>query len=715
MPIVLVPPQVAISKQTGETIRGGTGKVYADTDYNLTSELTCYTDATGDTTTQPKSSSEAIIPEFWVNLPVTAAGVLWVAGGVRVWLASRETYRGRPGSDGANGKTAYQYAVEGGYQGSEADFRAEQREVGEAATNAAASAAEAQAAREAAESALGRVDAPTDTVVSDLVGRSTSSTQASLNARYATKEIATSAAAGLMAAADKAKLDAATSLPTASRVMQRDASGRAQVAEPVAASDIAPKSYVDITANTAATLVQLLPNPGGGDLNTYTATGRYRQPANAAALVGTNYPAPFAGLLTVSTDNPNMVFQTYQTYGASSANRLYWRANYNSAWQPWQEVASVAQVQAEGITNRQLSYQLTHHVNTTPPFVYHVARVRTYGKFVPGIVEKHLAGDYEKTYTSGAFSPTAAPLRTHERETGGTFLVNSSAWADAGPMTGVVIKDGVAYSDFPATAPKGRHALGVMKDGRFRIFQKGTDTAASMVAAGVTDTFVYGPPVVRNGVKEDMTAISAEWPDDRRPRTLLGQSATGDVIIVVIEGDRAPRLGANFTDCANLAVSLGMHNGIIMDGGGSTQGISSGAFFAFSSDSNPRPVKESLVLHLPQGNPKNDDTAIWTEFPATTGTGTLRYRLTNAGGERRLLLRGSVTGITAINAVVANLPPECRPSDWVYVSVMCVNGALVQMAAIAVKSNGEVQIQRKENTTWSASDRYDFNVEIALN
>lgn len=336
MPIVLVPPQVAISKQTGETIRGGTGKVYADTDYNLTSELTCYTDATGGTPTQPQSSSEAIIPEFWVNLPESAAGVFWVAAGVRVWLASRDTYRGRPGSDGSDGKTAYQYAVEGGYQGSEADFRVEQREVGEAATNAAASAAEAQAAREAAEAALGRVDAPTDTVVADLVDRGTSSTQASLNARYASKEVATSAAAGLMAAADKAKLDAATFSNVANALVSRSASGQIQVATPTQANSAATKGYVDLLAVT-----QDLPT--GVDLDTYQADGFYRQVSSASAAAGSNYPVPNAGLLVVR-NLTSMTFQEYEVNVGSAVNkgRRFWRSRFGGSWGPWQEVADTA-------------------------------------------------------------------------------------------------------------------------------------------------------------------------------------------------------------------------------------------------------------------------------------------------------------------------------------------------------------------------------------
>lgn len=57
---------------------------------------------------------------------------------------------------------------------------------------------------------------------------------------------------GIMTAADKAKLDNAVSAPTASRLVIRDASGRAQFADPAAGPDAATKSYVDTKVNTAA-------------------------------------------------------------------------------------------------------------------------------------------------------------------------------------------------------------------------------------------------------------------------------------------------------------------------------------------------------------------------------------------------------------------------------------------------------------------------------
>lgn len=53
------------------------------------------------------------------------------------------------------------------------------------------------------------------------------------------------AASGLLSGADKQKLDNATAAPTATTLALRDASGRLQVATPVAADDAANKGYVD--------------------------------------------------------------------------------------------------------------------------------------------------------------------------------------------------------------------------------------------------------------------------------------------------------------------------------------------------------------------------------------------------------------------------------------------------------------------------------------
>jgi hypothetical protein len=67
--------------------------------------------------------------------------------------------------------------------------------------------------------------------------------------------LATAAVDGAMSKGDKAKLDAASSTPTANTLVMLDANGRTQVANPAAASDAANKGYVDTQTGTRAPLV----------------------------------------------------------------------------------------------------------------------------------------------------------------------------------------------------------------------------------------------------------------------------------------------------------------------------------------------------------------------------------------------------------------------------------------------------------------------------
>lgn len=67
---------------------------------------------------------------------------------------------------------------------------------------------------------------------------------------------------GAMSYQDKAKLDGATVTATASRMVIRDASGRAQVSTPSAGADIANKTYVDSVVGGAAAPVVTLDNNG---------------------------------------------------------------------------------------------------------------------------------------------------------------------------------------------------------------------------------------------------------------------------------------------------------------------------------------------------------------------------------------------------------------------------------------------------------------------
>ena len=81
--------------------------------------------------------------------------------------------------------------------------------------------------------------------------------------------------------------------------------------------------------------------PASANLNDYTITGYYAQTSNSFASDGTNYPSPYAGMLTVSNSGGS-IFQQYQVVGASETgsatntlNRAYWRFYFAGAWRPW--------------------------------------------------------------------------------------------------------------------------------------------------------------------------------------------------------------------------------------------------------------------------------------------------------------------------------------------------------------------------------------------
>lgn len=78
--------------------------------------------------------------------------------------------------------------------------------------------------------------------------------------------------------------------------------------------------------------------PDPSDLNTYTVSGQYTQSSSAEAGRGTNYPAPYAGLLEVSAITSGlMVWQRYTVYGSAWA--IWQRTYYSGTWYPWSFVA----------------------------------------------------------------------------------------------------------------------------------------------------------------------------------------------------------------------------------------------------------------------------------------------------------------------------------------------------------------------------------------
>jgi hypothetical protein len=88
--------------------------------------------------------------------------------------------------------------------------------------------------------------------------------------------VATASVPGTMSAADKAKLDAATSAATASTLVMRASNGRIDTGEPVSSGNAATKNYVDTAASNASNLTTGTVAPARLPLATPTTAGALR-------------------------------------------------------------------------------------------------------------------------------------------------------------------------------------------------------------------------------------------------------------------------------------------------------------------------------------------------------------------------------------------------------------------------------------------------------
>ena len=81
----------------------------------------------------------------------------------------------------------------------------------------------------------------------------------------------------------------------------------------------------------------------------------------------------------------------------------------------------------------------------------------------------------------------------------------------------------------------------------------------------------------------------------RNPRTLVGSTASGKVVMVTIDGRRTTSVGATLAEEAAVAHSLGLKNSVNLDGGGSTTLAIAGKLANVPSGGSERHVGDALV------------------------------------------------------------------------------------------------------------------------
>jgi len=82
---------------------------------------------------------------------------------------------------------------------------------------------------------------------------------------------------------------------------------------------------------------------------------------------------------------------------------------------------------------------------------------------------------------------------------------------------------------------------------------------------------------------------------DRNPRTLVGTTGTGQVVIVTVDGRRPTSVGTTMAETAAVVGSLGLREAVNLDGGGSTTMAVGGELVNQPSGTAERPVADALV------------------------------------------------------------------------------------------------------------------------
>ena len=105
--------------------------------------------------------------------------------------------------------------------------------------------------------------------------------------------------------------------------------------------------------------------------------------------------------------------------------------------------------------------------------------------------------------------------------------------------------------------------VGFDKDNKMIISKMSVDKARQL---GIRDAMTFGPRLIVNGEPVSVKGQSSGL----NPRTAIGQTATGEVLMLVIEGRQSSSLGATYVDLIKIMLEYGAINAINLDGGSSS-------------------------------------------------------------------------------------------------------------------------------------------------
>lgn len=102
------------------------------------------------------------------------------------------------------------------------------------------------------------------------------------------------------------------------------------------------------------------------------------------------------------------------------------------------------------------------------------------------------------------------------------------------------------------------------------------------------------PVLIRNGHPQ---AVPKEWETTKQPRTIIGEYANGDFILIVVDGRQSDwSSGVTLERLQYKLAELGVKEGYNLDGGGSSTMVFKGKVLNRPSDGNQRAVANNIVI-----------------------------------------------------------------------------------------------------------------------
>lgn len=159
--------------------------------------------------------------------------------------------------------------------------------------------------------------------------------------------------------------------------------------------------------------------------------------------------------------------------------------------------------------------------------------------------------------------------------------------------SGYVIRDGVLYRESGA----GGDVLSILADGSFRIDDDRQVTARELLEAGATQTFSFGPALLKDG---EITVTKGQEVGKAmvsNPRTAIGVVGKLHYVFVVADGRTERSAGMSLYELADFLRGLGVETAYNLDGGGSSTMVFNGEIVNHPTTSG-NSVKERSVSDI---------------------------------------------------------------------------------------------------------------------